>query len=216
MPAAREAAGHISGCNAVHELPAPTGRRNDSRSPEVSVRTCTACCCPTISVDPKFLDAMHCFHSFEDLDMKPLTLKACLRAGSCAAALLAAMAVQAQTPAPVPPAHAAKPHAHKPQHAPAHKAKHGHHPHAAAKHAEPKHSQTDNRYAENALKRCQVFKEEADRQACIGRVQQPQVSGSVAGGGVLRTYNQSVLVPAPAAAPHHAPGHPMPAQPQRP
>ena len=51
-------------------------------------------------------------------------------------------------------------------------------------------------YEQNALRRCGIFKTEADRNACVGRVLEPQISGSVQGGGVLRSYTEQVLVPA--------------------
>lgn len=67
----------------------------------------------------------------------------------------------------------------------------------------------------NALRRCEVFKTDDDRRACVERVRQPQISGSVQGGGVIREYTQTVQVPPrpaaqPAApAPYSAPA-PMP------
>lgn len=42
-------------------------------------------------------------------------------------------------------------------------------------------------YAANAMKRCEIFKEELDMAACRARVgEQAQLDGSVAAGGVLR------------------------------
>ena len=74
--------------------------------------------------------------------------------------------------------------------------------------ANPAHSNQLDEYQRNALKRCDVFKADDDRRACVERVRQPQISGSVQGGGVIREYTQTVPVaPAqPVAHPHpHAP-----------
>ncbi|MDA8457331.1 hypothetical protein M4R22_21435 [Acidovorax sp. GBBC 3334] len=54
-------------------------------------------------------------------------------------------------------------------------------------------------YARNAAQRCEVFKTDEDRRACIGRVQSGTSEGSVAGGGVLREGTMQVQVPPPGA-----------------
>lgn len=46
----------------------------------------------------------------------------------------------------------------------------------------------------NALARCDVFKMDLDRQACVERVRNGQVSGSVEGGGTITEYTQQVPV----------------------
>lgn len=78
----------------------------------------------------------------------------------------------------------------------------------------PPAAQPGTEFERNALRRCEVFKNDDDRSACVARVQQPKLSGSVQEGGVLREYTQTVQVPAkPAAAPmqHSAPPVPHPA-----
>ena len=45
-------------------------------------------------------------------------------------------------------------------------------------------------YERNALARCGVFKTDMDRSACVDRVRQGQVSGSVEGGGTLTESRQ--------------------------
>ncbi|MEQ6434519.1 hypothetical protein V8Z74_05630 [Comamonas sp. w2-DMI] len=51
-----------------------------------------------------------------------------------------------------------------------------------------------SQYEQNALARCNVFKTDLDRQACVGRIQNGQTSGSVEGGGTLMEYTQQVPV----------------------
>jgi hypothetical protein len=46
----------------------------------------------------------------------------------------------------------------------------------------------------NALQRCSVFKTELDQLACVARVKDGVVSGSVAGGGVLRESITTVII----------------------
>ena len=48
------------------------------------------------------------------------------------------------------------------------------------------------RYANNAVARCAVFKLEEDKRACVDRVANGQGSGSVQGGGILREYTYTV------------------------
>ena len=43
-----------------------------------------------------------------------------------------------------------------------------------------------NQYERNAIARCQVFKTEVDQLACVARVKDGAVSGSVKDGGILR------------------------------
>ncbi|MBL0420827.1 hypothetical protein JI739_10770 [Ramlibacter sp. AW1] len=51
----------------------------------------------------------------------------------------------------------------------------------------------DAAYESNALARCDVFKEEQDKRACHARVLGPgETSGSVASGGILRSYDYTV------------------------
>lgn len=149
-----------------------------------------------------------------------------LRTTVCAAALLTLGWAQAQTPAPAG-AEVTHPHVH-----PASKAKphhHGHQPHhqgpkhpyatpaqheaAAARHEQRQgkgpsnHGAQLNEFERNALRRCEVFKIHEDRQACVERVRNPQISGSVAGGGVIREYTQTVQVPPPPPPAHHPVPH---------
>lgn len=81
--------------------------------------------------------------------------------------------------------------------------------------ANPPGAQQGTEFERNALRRCEVFKTNDDRHACVERVRQPQLSGSIQGGGVIREYTQTVQVPAnPATAPtqYNAPPaqHPAP------
>ncbi len=129
----------------------------------------------------------------------------------------ASLAFAQAQPAPEPPPPAAS-HA-QPHHPAKQMHKHGSKHKGSSKYASPKkheaaavaaerrrgadHGEGMDQYQRNALKRCDVFKAEEDRHACVARVRHPQVKGSVEGGGVLRTYTET----APAAGPHHAPGH---------
>ena len=91
--------------------------------------------------------------------------------------------------------------------------------------ANPASGDQMDEYQRNALKRCEVFKTDDDRRACVERVRQPQISGSVEGGGVIREYTQTLPVtpPPPPAGQPHLPGHvpptdhpvPPPVQPVR-
>ncbi len=129
----------------------------------------------------------------------------------------ASLAFAQAQPAPEPPPPAA---AHAQPHHPAKQMhKHGSKHKGSSKYASPKkheaaavaaerrhgadHGEGMDQYQRNALKRCDVFKSEDDRRACVARVRHPQVKGSVEGGGVLRTYSET----SPAAGQHHAPGH---------
>lgn len=89
---------------------------------------------------------------------------------------------------------------------------HGAHSAAAGVHPHGKPAvEPGTEYERNALKRCDIFKTPDDRKACVERVRQPQISGSVEGGGWIREYTQTVRVPpangAP-AAPHPHMVHP--------
>lgn len=53
---------------------------------------------------------------------------------------------------------------------------------------------TADQYQRNALARCDVFRETADRDSCIQRVRSGEVSGSVQEGGVLRELTEQVPV----------------------
>lgn len=60
------------------------------------------------------------------------------------------------------------------------------------------HAQQDsamNDYERNALRRCEVFKNAEDRAACVARVRQPSLSGSVESGGVIRHSTQPGHMP---------------------
>lgn len=65
--------------------------------------------------------------------------------------------------------------------------------------ANPAQGNQMTEYQRNALQRCEVFKTDEDRRACVERVRQPQISGSVEGGGVIREYTQTVQIPASSA-----------------
>ncbi|MDH1429186.1 hypothetical protein N5J23_10465 [Comamonas aquatica] len=157
------------------------------------------------------------------------------RLGLCMVALAGASLAQAQTAAPASAPAAPTPGAHHPA-APHHPAKAPHHramPHhggqgtamspqqreAAAVAAEQRRGQGPvnppgmgmDELQRNAVRRCDIFKTELDRSACVARVQQPQLSGSVEGGGVIREYTQTIEVPAaPPAQHHHMMQQPMP------
>lgn len=82
----------------------------------------------------------------------------------------------------------------------------------------PPGAQKSNDFERNALRRCEVFKTDDDRSACEERVRQPQISGSVQGGGVIREYTQTVQVPAttPPAGQYNSPTTaPQPMQPMQ-
>ncbi|MBQ0133190.1 MAG: hypothetical protein KBT18_13750 [Comamonas sp.] len=151
-----------------------------------------------------------------------LQWKLSVQAGLCAAALVGAGWVQAQTPNPtesqaVPAQSEAAPtqqHMPKPgKHHPKHSKKH--HRSSAGKYATPQQHEAaavrqEHRHGKgpahadqmtdlqrNALRRCDVFKTNEDRMACVERVRQPQISGSVESGGIIREYTQTVRVDAP-------------------
>lgn len=70
---------------------------------------------------------------------------------------------------------------------------------AAAAKAEAKKGKLDdgqsaNQYERNAYARCGVFKTEADRLACVARVKDGAVSGSVKDGGILREATVEEIV----------------------
>ncbi|MPS28669.1 MAG: hypothetical protein E2576_15450 [Alcaligenaceae bacterium] len=70
---------------------------------------------------------------------------------------------------------------------------------------------SDATYERNRIQRCNALPE-ADRAACVARMDgRGTVSGSVEGGGLLREY-QEVVTPAPAspAMPSNSPGPAMP------
>jgi hypothetical protein len=52
----------------------------------------------------------------------------------------------------------------------------------------------DDMYRRNAMARCDVFKTEEDRRACHERMRHGTVSGSVAGGGILREFTYQAPV----------------------
>lgn len=47
----------------------------------------------------------------------------------------------------------------------------------------------------NALKRCDVFKAPDDRAACVARIKESNIDGSVASGGILRESVTTVIIP---------------------
>lgn len=123
-------------------------------------------------------------------------------------------AAPAQVAPPPPPGHPEIKHdAHHPKHhKPKHHRKAQRHGGSASKYATPHQHEAaavqDERrrgmgpanpggaemtaFQHNALKRCDVFKSEEDRHACVERVRQGSISGSVSGGGILREYTQTV------------------------
>ncbi|WCM93602.1 hypothetical protein M5C99_02375 [Acidovorax sp. NCPPB 2350] len=64
-------------------------------------------------------------------------------------------------------------------------------------------------YARNGVQRCDVFKEEQDRKACVARVNSGMTEGSVGGGGVLREAVTQVQLPQGHGQPVPAPASPM-------
>lgn len=64
---------------------------------------------------------------------------------------------------------------------------------AAAKNA-ARQGQLTPAHAGAATQRCNVFKDDTDRQACVARVRDGAVSGSVNGGGILR--ESTITMPA--------------------
>ena len=106
------------------------------------------------------------------------------------ASALAPAAPEAAQDAAKPAAAAVKKHG-------GHKHHHRHHEgkpasrEAAAARAEAQRGRLDNgqganQYERNAFARCEVFKTDIDRQACVGRVKSGAASGSVQDGGILR------------------------------
>jgi hypothetical protein len=61
---------------------------------------------------------------------------------------------------------------------------------AAARRSHLGEGENDRQYEHNALARCDVFKNEADRHTCVERVRNGTVSGSVESGGTLIEYTQ--------------------------
>lgn len=110
---------------------------------------------------------------------------------------------QAQPAAPdTPVPHAAQADAKK------HAGKKMHKQHSAEhknkKHAKPAHHEAADKkrtvgpndaeateYQRNAFKRCDIFKTDEDRKACVDRVRHSQASGSVEGGGIMREHKQT-------------------------
>ena len=115
-----------------------------------------------------------------------------------AVVLTAAGFASAQAPAaPEAAQDAAKPAAAAVKKHGGHKQHHRHHDgkpasrEAAAARAEAQRGRLDNgqganQYERNAFARCEVFKTDIDRQACVGRVKSGAASGSVQDGGILR------------------------------
>lgn len=115
-----------------------------------------------------------------------------LTAAGFASAQAPAVATDAAQDATKPAAAVVKKHGHKHRH-------HHHHHHdgkpasreAAAARAEAQRGRLDNgqganQYERNAFARCEVFKTDIDRQACVGRVKSGSATGSVQDGGILR------------------------------
>lgn len=61
-------------------------------------------------------------------------------------------------------------------------------------HGQPSTKPAMTQFEKNALKRCDVFKTDIERNACAARVRAPVASGSVAGGGVMREHVITVPV----------------------
>jgi hypothetical protein len=84
-----------------------------------------------------------------------------------------------------------------------------------ARHARPGPALPEDRYAQNALARCQPLSA-ADRAECERRMRSGTSSGSVTGGGILRELHTTETAPAPPAdaarqpAPASAPAMPGP------
>ena len=159
-----------------------------------------------------------------------LQWKNSVRASLCAAAVLGAGWAQAQTPAaPVHPAMPTAQHQGEAHHHTGKKAHHPHHRGNSNKYASPDQHEAAavgqerrqgkgpsnppqanqlTEFQRNALRRCEVFKTNDDRAACVERVRQPQISGSIAGGGVIREYTQTIQVsPTEAPAQYQSPQH---------
>ena len=62
-------------------------------------------------------------------------------------------------------------------------------------------SGTQDRLTDNALARCEVFKDPTDQAACVARVEGPAASGSVPEGGLLRESVITTITPAEPARP---------------
>lgn len=159
-----------------------------------------------------------------------------LRMGACAAALMgASLMVQAQTqPAPSMPDPSAMPAEIHKQHPKRMPHQDGNHKAGKKSYATPQQHEAaavanerrrgtgpantsgaqPNQFERNALQRCEIFKTDDDRRACVERVRQPQISGSVEGGGVIREYTQTIQVPAAPSPQYNAP--PPPAMQQTP
>ena len=136
-----------------------------------------------------------------------------LRLSLCALALTSASLVGAQTQQPaeqVVPMHGGHPAAKK-MHKPEAKKQHMHdqaEKHRKAKDGNKHHSKDAKKgqpgaelseYERNALRRCEVFQVAEDRAACVARMRQPSLSGSVDSGGIIRQATQ----PSPSPMQHH-------------
>ena len=127
---------------------------------------------------------------------------------SAAALSVAGMAFAQSNDAPAADqaAVAAKPGPHKAKHHKANKG-HRHNEHvargssnskeaAAARQAEREGKlggrNGDDQYQRNAVARCEVFKNEADKRSCAARILNGQASGSVQGGGLLLEHSEQV------------------------
>ena len=172
------------------------------------------------------LDARSVYFNLMELSMKQLLTG--IRMGMCTLAVLAAGVAHAQSmPAPAHPAYGA-------QNVPQHEAMPKQHRDGKAKsqHKEMTHEQKArhmemqekkragsmatghqgkdmrhgqlNEYERNALRRCEIFKTDDDRRACVARVRDPQISGGVREGGQMRESTMPV--------PAHGAGAAMPSK----
>lgn len=125
-----------------------------------------------------------------------------LTLGACAVALSGLASAQPAPPpegAPPPPPAAEKAKPHPPKAAPKRgydrrdPAQHE----AAAVREQSRHGgiQSGSNFENNAMARCDAFKNDGDRRSCMDRVRDGQTSGSVQGGGMLREYTEQVPMP---------------------
>ena len=165
--------------------------------------SCKPMCAKPIIRNPECVQADKAIHcSGMELSMtffKIRTLQVALGAAVLSLAGLASAQMDQAKPATDSAAaamQAPKPAMKKHNH---HKGQHKHHHkqgdnssrEAAAANAEMKKGQLAdgqgvNQYERNAVARCQVFKTDVDRLACVERVKAGAVSGSVKDGGILR------------------------------
>lgn len=103
----------------------------------------------------------------------------------------------APPPPPPPAAEKAKPHPPKPAPRRGYDRRDPAQHEAAAVREQARHGgiQSGSNFQNNAMARCDAFKNDGDRRSCLDRVRDGQISGSVEGGGVIREYTEQVPVP---------------------